>query len=94
MTSQIGYLKLLITRSILSGPPDFEIKRVACIWGCAADLGIDFITFGIALGYIVDLGSLVIAFGHKISRFGIDLGQRQKPVSGSLLLYRSPEIKF
>ena len=31
MTSQIGYLKLLITRSILSGPLDFEIKRVACI---------------------------------------------------------------
>ena len=30
MTSQIGYLKLLITRSILSGPLDFEIKRVAC----------------------------------------------------------------
>ena len=30
MTSQIGYLKLLITRSILSGPVDFEIKRVAC----------------------------------------------------------------
>ena len=27
MTSQIGYLKLLITRSILSGPLDFEIKR-------------------------------------------------------------------
>ena len=32
MTSQIGYLKLLITRSILSGPLDFEIKGVACIW--------------------------------------------------------------
>ena len=35
MTSQIGYLKLLIARSILSGPLDFEIKRVACsfnIW--------------------------------------------------------------
>ena len=31
MTSQIGYLKLLITRSILFGPLDFEIKRVACI---------------------------------------------------------------
>ena len=31
MTSQTGYLKLLITRSILSGPLDFEIKRVACI---------------------------------------------------------------
>ena len=31
MTSQIGYLKLLITRSILSGPLNFEIKRVACI---------------------------------------------------------------
>ena len=30
MTSQIGYLKLLITRSILSGPLDFEIKRVTC----------------------------------------------------------------
>ena len=30
MTSQIGYLKLLITRRILSGPLDFEIKRVAC----------------------------------------------------------------
>ena len=30
MTSQTGYLKLLITRSILSGPLDFEIKRVAC----------------------------------------------------------------
>ena len=30
MMSQIGYLKLLITRSILSGPLDFEIKRVAC----------------------------------------------------------------
>ena len=29
--SQIGYLKLLITRSILSGSLDFEIKRVACI---------------------------------------------------------------
>ena len=29
--TQIGYLKLLITRSILSGPLDFEIKRVACI---------------------------------------------------------------
>ena len=26
MTSQIGYLKLLITRSILSGPQDFEIE--------------------------------------------------------------------
>ena len=32
MTSQIGYLKLLITRSILSGPLDFVIKRVACIF--------------------------------------------------------------
>ena len=32
MTSQIGYLKLLITRSILSGPLNFEIKRVACIF--------------------------------------------------------------
>ena len=32
MTSQIGYLKLLITRCILSGPLDFEIKRVACIF--------------------------------------------------------------
>ena len=31
MTSQIGYLKLLITRIILSGALDFEIKRVACI---------------------------------------------------------------
>ena len=31
MTSQIGYLKLLITRSILSGSLDFEIKGVACI---------------------------------------------------------------
>ena len=31
MTSQIGYLKLLIARSILSGPLDFEIKRVAYI---------------------------------------------------------------
>ena len=31
MTSQVGYLKLLISRSILSGPLDFEIKRVACI---------------------------------------------------------------
>ena len=31
MTSQIGYLKLLITRSILSGPLDFEVKRVTCI---------------------------------------------------------------
>ena len=30
-TSQVGYLKLLISRSILSGPLDFEIKRVACI---------------------------------------------------------------
>ena len=29
--SQIGYFKLLITRGILSGPLDFEIKRVACI---------------------------------------------------------------
>ena len=35
MTSQIGYLKLLITRSILSGPLDFEIKRVACICCCS-----------------------------------------------------------
>ena len=26
----VGYLKLLISRSILSGPLDFEIKRVAC----------------------------------------------------------------
>ena len=26
MTSQVGYLKLLISRSILSGPLDFEIK--------------------------------------------------------------------
>ena len=26
-----GYLKPLISRSILSGPLDFEIKRVACI---------------------------------------------------------------
>ena len=36
MRSQIGYLKLLITRSILPGPLDFEIKRVACsicCWG-------------------------------------------------------------
>ena len=32
MTSQIGYLKLLITWSVLSGPLDFEIKRVACIY--------------------------------------------------------------
>ena len=31
MTSHIGYLKLLITRSNLSGTLDFEIKRVACI---------------------------------------------------------------
>ena len=31
LTSQVGYLKLLISRSILSGPLDFEIKRVACI---------------------------------------------------------------
>ena len=31
MTSQIGYLKLLISWSILSGTLDFEIKRVACI---------------------------------------------------------------
>ena len=31
MTSQIGCLKLPISRSILSGPLDFEIKRVACI---------------------------------------------------------------
>ena len=31
MISQIGYLKLLISRSILSGPLDFEIKRAACI---------------------------------------------------------------
>ena len=30
--SQIDYLKLLITRSILSGPLDFEIKRVTCIY--------------------------------------------------------------
>ena len=30
MTSQVCYLKLLISRSILSGPLDFEIKRVAC----------------------------------------------------------------
>ena len=30
MTSQIGYLKLLITRIILSGPLDFEIQGVAC----------------------------------------------------------------
>ena len=30
MMSRIGYLKLLITRSILAGPLDFEIKRVAC----------------------------------------------------------------
>ena len=29
MTSQVGYLKLLISRSILSGALDFEIKRVA-----------------------------------------------------------------
>ena len=39
MTSQIGYLTLLITRSILSGPLDYEIKGVACIqsfayWNC------------------------------------------------------------
>ena len=32
MTSQIGYLKLLITRIILSGPLDFEIKTAACKW--------------------------------------------------------------
>ena len=31
MTSSTDYLKLLISRSILSGPLDFEIKRVACI---------------------------------------------------------------
>ena len=31
MTSQIGYLKLLISRSILSGTLDFEIERVTCI---------------------------------------------------------------
>ena len=31
MTSQSGYLKLLITQSILSGPLDFEIKRVAVL---------------------------------------------------------------
>ena len=30
MASQNGYLKLLITQSILSGHLDFEIKRVAC----------------------------------------------------------------
>ena len=30
--SQIGCLKLLITGSILSGPLDFEIKRVTCIF--------------------------------------------------------------
>ena len=30
MALQIGYLKLLITPSILSSPLDFEIKRVAC----------------------------------------------------------------
>ena len=34
MTSLIGYLKLLITRSILSSPLDFEIKRVACTNFC------------------------------------------------------------
>ena len=28
--SHVGYLKLLVSRSILSGPLDFEIKRVAC----------------------------------------------------------------
>ena len=32
MKSQIGYLKLLINQSILTGPLDFEIKRVACIY--------------------------------------------------------------
>ena len=32
MTSQIGYLKLLISRSILSVLLDLEIKRVACIF--------------------------------------------------------------
>ena len=30
MMSQVGYLKLLISQSILSGPLDFKIKRVAC----------------------------------------------------------------
>ena len=34
VTSQIGYLKLMITGSILSDPLDFEIKRVACILMC------------------------------------------------------------
>ena len=39
MTSQISYLKLLITRSILSGPLDFEIKRVTCIFSQIYPLG-------------------------------------------------------
>ena len=33
--SQTGYLKLLITRSILSSPLDFEIKRVPCNSPCS-----------------------------------------------------------
>ena len=32
MTSQIGFLKLLISRRILSGTLDFEIKRFVYMW--------------------------------------------------------------
>ena len=47
MTSQIGYLKLLITRSILSSPLDFEIKRVACIHykDCKSEPCVHFVKF-------------------------------------------------
>ena len=34
MTSQIGYLKLLISRSILSGPLDFDIKKELDVVRC------------------------------------------------------------
>ena len=37
MTSEIGYLKLLITQSILSCPLEFEIKRVACNYNSSCE---------------------------------------------------------
>ena len=42
MMSHVGYLKLLISWSILSGPLDFEIKRVSCnsiIWIASSKFG-------------------------------------------------------
>ena len=50
------------------------------IRGCAADLSMVLITFGIALGN--KLRELGIVLGHKMADLGIDLGQKRRKPDG------------